>query len=81
MAIYVQQTFNLKNPPVPQSKAAADVQSVLGNNKFSDDLEELFLDQAPDWLLPPVPTTASDFSPNLTNVEQILPNRPFLNHS
>ena len=64
MACYVQQIFNLKNPPVPNAMAAADVQ---GN--FTDDIEEKFFDQAPDWFQSPVNLTAHAYSPPMDGVD------------
>ena len=52
MAMYVQQTFNLKDPPVPKSQAASDVQELL-DATFVDDIEEQFLEAPPDWFQPP----------------------------
>ncbi|KAL8725073.1 MAG: hypothetical protein Q9166_007584 [cf. Caloplaca sp. 2 TL-2023] len=71
MAMYVQRTFSLSNPPVPQSQAAADVKALLSNTTFVDDIEEQFFASAPDWFAPPVATDAANFSPDMANVEQI----------
>ena len=71
MAIYIQQTFSLSNPPVPQQQASADIQALFSNTTFVDDIEEQFFDSAPDWFNPPVANDSSTFSPDLANVEQI----------
>lgn len=41
-AIYVQQTFSLSVPPIPQQRVTADVQALLSNATFVDDIEEQF---------------------------------------
>jgi len=71
MAVYVQQTFSLSDPPVPQNQATADIQALLSNTTFVDDLEEQFLTAAPDWFAAPVAIDAPNFSPDMTNVQQI----------
>lgn len=72
MAIYIQQTFKLKDPPAPKSKLPLDLDTLLTDDKSSDDsMEELFFDKPPDWFLPPVATDAPTFSPNMTDVEQL----------
>lgn len=54
VACYVQQTFNLKNPPAPEASSTADV---------IDDIEEHFFDTAPDWFQSPVSLDASSYAP------------------
>jgi hypothetical protein len=70
MAIYVQQAFNLKEPPMPQSQAAPEIQGAL-DTTFVDDIEEQFFEQPPDWFDPPVAPDAPTFSPNMTDVQQL----------
>lgn len=72
MAMYLQQTFGLKSPPVPREYAPTDVQSdpsVMGID--NGDLEETFLDQMPDWFAPPVVQGAPAFAPDMTDVVQL----------
>lgn len=72
MAMYLQQTFNLASPPVPKEYAPANIQndsSVMAID--NGDLEEIFLDQMPDWFAPPVEQGAPDFKPDMTDVVQL----------
>lgn len=72
MAMYLQQTFGLKSPPVPKEYAPADVQSDLSVMGIDNgDLEETFLDQMPDWFAPPVAQGAPAFTPDMTDVVQL----------
>jgi hypothetical protein len=64
MAIYVQKTFNLKSPPVPERPLTGSATNAIS----TDDLEEQFFDSPPDWFQSPVDLGASSYSPDMTNV-------------
>jgi hypothetical protein len=70
MDIYVQQTFKLKNPPVPVGNAPKEDQEPFKGKSF-DDMEENFLDKMPDWFLPPVARDSKKFDPDMKDVVQL----------
>lgn len=70
MAIYVQRTLDLKNPPAPPKQAAADIQESFKDKSF-DDMEENFLEEMPDWFLPPVARDSPTFNPDMKDVVQL----------
>lgn len=72
IAMYVQQTFNLKVPPVPIEYAPPDVSSDPSIMKIDHrDFKELFLDRMPDWFVPPVVQGAPAFQPDMRDVVQL----------
>ena len=72
IAMYVQQTFNLKVPPVPMEYAPPDVLRDPSIMKIdTGDLKELYLDPMPDWFVPPVVQAAPAFQPDMTDVVQL----------
>ena len=69
MAMYLQQTFNLKSPPVPQPENPIIDSSLMSHD--TGPLEEGFLDEMPDWFAPPVAQDAPTFKPDMADVVQI----------
>ncbi len=70
VAIYMQQAFNLPDPPVPMMLAAADDQATL-KDTFVDDIETQSFDQPPNGFGPPAALDMPPYSPSMNNVEQI----------
>jgi hypothetical protein len=64
----VQRTLDLKNPPVPLKQAPADIQESFKDESF-DDMEENFLEEMPDWFLPPVAGDSATFNPDMKDVD------------
>ncbi|KAL9618668.1 MAG: hypothetical protein Q9160_006635 [Pyrenula sp. 1 TL-2023] len=58
MAMYLQQTFNLNDPPTPKDVADLDADSIEDNN----------LDTMPDWFQPPYPDGALKQAGNVSPV-------------
>ena len=69
MAMYLQQTFNLNSPPVLKEYAATNDSVVATIN--GDDFTEGYLEQMPDWFVPPIAQDAPEFNPNMASVVQL----------
>lgn len=72
MAMFVQQRFKLRFPPVPKEYAPPDARSDPSVMKIAtENLISIFLDRMPDWFVPPVVQGASAFKPDMRNVVQL----------
>ena len=72
IAMFVQQTFNLRFPPVPKEYFPPDVRSDPSIMKIvTERLDIISLDRMPDWFAPPVVQGATAFKPDMTNVVQL----------
>lgn len=72
IAMFVQQTFNLRFPPVPKEYYPPDVGSDPSIMKIAtESLISISLDRMPDWFAPPVIQGAPAFKPDMTNVVQL----------
>lgn len=69
MAMYLQQTFNLKSPPVPRPEDKNSESGLMSAD--NGPLEEGFLDEMPDWFAPPVVQGAPKFEPDMANAVQL----------
>ncbi|KAJ6559464.1 hypothetical protein DFH09DRAFT_824839, partial [Mycena vulgaris] len=63
MAIYLQKTFHLSDPPLPEGYRSGTASTIAGV-----DLVEILLDAPPDEWDPPVLNTNPTYSPDMTNV-------------
>ncbi|KAJ7088000.1 hypothetical protein B0H15DRAFT_749205, partial [Mycena belliarum] len=63
MAIYLQKTFHLSSPPLPEGYRSGVASTIEGADLF-----EMLLDAPPAAWDPPVLNTAANYTPDLTNV-------------
>jgi hypothetical protein len=63
MAIYLQKTFHLSDPPLPEGYRSGTASTIDGA-----DLVEMLFEAPPDGCDPPVLNTSPTYSPDMTNV-------------
>ena len=72
IALFVQQEFNLRFPPVPKAYYPPDMRSDPSIMKIATErLNSIYLDRMPDWFAPPVVQGATAFKPDMTNVVRL----------
>lgn len=70
--MYVQQTFKLPAPPVPEEYAPAHLRTDPSIMRIdTGDIKDLYLDRMPDWFAPPVAQGAAALKPDMRGVVQL----------